>query len=39
MLALETTMRRSELVSLRWEQIVLERRVAHLPSTKKWQYA
>lgn len=33
-LALETAMRRSELVSLRWEHIDLERRVAHLPSTK-----
>lgn len=33
-LALETAMRLSELVSLRWEHIDLERRVAHLPSTK-----
>lgn len=33
-LAVETAMRRSEIVSLRWEHIDLERRVAHLPSTK-----
>lgn len=33
-LAVETAMRRSELVGLRWEHIDLERRVAHLPSTK-----
>lgn len=33
-LAVETAMRRSEIVGLRWEHIDLERRVAHLPSTK-----
>ena len=33
-LALETAMRRSELVRLRWEHIDLERRTAHLPDTK-----
>lgn len=33
-LALETAMRRSELVNLRWEHVDLHRRVAHLPSTK-----
>lgn len=33
-LAIETAMRRGEIVSLRWEHIDLERRVAHLPATK-----
>lgn len=33
-LAVETAMRRSEIAGLRWEHIDLERRVAHLPSTK-----
>lgn len=33
-LALETAMRRSEIVSLRWEHIDLAKRVAHLPDTK-----
>jgi integrase len=33
-LALETGMRRGELLSLRWENINLETRVAHLPLTK-----
>ena len=33
-LALETAMRRSEIVSLRWEHIDLKDRVAHLPKTK-----
>ena len=33
-LAVETAMRRGELVSLQWENIDLKRRVAHLPSTK-----
>jgi len=33
-LALETAMRQGELVSLRWENIDLNRRVAHLPDTK-----
>ncbi|MEE4460543.1 site-specific integrase, partial [Azotobacter chroococcum] len=33
-LAVETAMRRGELVSLQWENIDLQRRVAHLPSTK-----
>ncbi|HCE6497185.1 TPA: tyrosine-type recombinase/integrase [Pseudomonas aeruginosa] len=33
-LAIETAMRRGEIVSLRWEHIDLKRRVAHLPSTK-----
>lgn len=33
-LAVETAMRRSEIVGLRWEHIDLDRRVAHLPSTK-----
>lgn len=33
-LAVETAMRRSEITGLRWENIDLERRVAHLPSTK-----
>lgn len=33
-LAVETAMRRSEIISLRWEHIDLVRRVAHLPATK-----
>ncbi|APX83432.1 integrase [Methylorubrum extorquens] len=33
-LAVETGMRRGELLSLRWEHIDLDRRVAHLPLTK-----
>lgn len=33
-LAVETAMRRSELVSLRWEHVDLERRTAHLTATK-----
>ncbi|WP_194075174.1 integrase [Methylobacterium durans] len=33
-LAIETGMRRGELLSLRWEHIDLEKRVAHLPLTK-----
>jgi len=33
-LAVETAMRRGELVGLRWEHIDLDRRVAHLPATK-----
>ena len=33
-LAVETAMRRGEIVGLRWENIDLERRVAHLPETK-----
>lgn len=33
-LAVETAMRRGEIVSLRWEHIDLKRRVAHLPATK-----
>lgn len=33
-LAVETAMRRGEIVGLRWEHIDLVRRVAHLPSTK-----
>jgi integrase len=33
-LAVETAMRRSELVSLRWEHVDLSRRTAHLPKTK-----
>ncbi|MBO9745963.1 site-specific integrase [Xanthomonas phaseoli pv. dieffenbachiae] len=33
-LALETAMRRSEIVGLRWEHIDLAKRVAHLPDTK-----
>jgi len=33
-LALETAMRQGELVSLRWENIDLNRRIAHLPDTK-----
>jgi len=34
LLAVETAMRRGEIVGLRWEHIDLERRVAHLPATK-----
>ena len=33
-LALETAMRRGELLSLRWENVDLKRRTAHLPDTK-----
>ncbi|GJD64396.1 integrase [Methylobacterium frigidaeris] len=33
-LAIETGMRRGEILSLRWEHIDLEQRVAHLPMTK-----
>jgi integrase len=33
-LAIETGMRRGEILSLRWEHIDLDRRVAHLPMTK-----
>lgn len=33
-LAVETAMRRTEIVGLRWEHIDLNLRVAHLPSTK-----
>lgn len=33
-LAVETGMRRGELLSLRWEHVDLDRRVAHLPLTK-----
>ena len=33
-LAVETAMRRGEIVSLRWEHVDLKRRVAHLPATK-----
>lgn len=33
-LAIETAMRRGEIISLRWENIDLDRRVAHLPETK-----
>ncbi|ARL50264.1 site-specific integrase [Burkholderia pseudomallei] len=33
-LAVETAMRRGELVALRWEYVDLRRRVAHLPATK-----
>ncbi|VFR49428.1 Shufflon-specific DNA recombinase [plant metagenome] len=33
-MAVETAMRRGEIVGLRWEHIDLERRVAHLPATK-----
>jgi integrase len=33
-LAVETAMRRSEIVSLCWEHVDLTRRVAHLPATK-----
>lgn len=33
-LAVETAMRRSEIVSLQWQYVDLERRVVHLPATK-----
>ncbi|TSP09976.1 integrase [Cupriavidus campinensis] len=33
-LAVETAMRRGEIVTLRWEHIDMKRRVAHLPATK-----
>lgn len=33
-LAVETAMRRGEIVSLKWEHVDLKRRVAHLPATK-----
>lgn len=33
-LAVETAMRRGEIVNLKWEHIDLKRRVAHLPATK-----
>ncbi len=33
-LALETAMRRGELLALRWEHVDLKRRTAHLPDTK-----
>ncbi len=33
-LALETAMRRGEIIQLRWEHIDLNRRIAHLPDTK-----
>jgi len=33
-LALETAMRRGELIRLRWEHVDLKRRIAHLPDTK-----
>ncbi|KGX39203.1 integrase [Burkholderia pseudomallei] len=33
-LALETAMRRGELLSLQWENVDLQRRTAHLPDTK-----
>lgn len=33
-LAVETAMRRGEIVTLRWEHVDLKRRVAHLPATK-----
>lgn len=33
-LALETAMRRGELLSLRWENVDLQRQTAHLPDTK-----
>lgn len=33
-LAVETAMRRGEIMNLRWEHVDLERRVAHLPATK-----
>ncbi|AHI77807.1 phage integrase family protein [Burkholderia thailandensis USAMRU Malaysia  len=33
-LAVETAMRRGEIVDLRWEHVDLRRRVAHLPQTK-----
>ena len=34
LLALETAMRRGELLALRWEHVDLKRRVVHLPETK-----
>lgn len=34
LLALETAMRRGEILALRWEHVDLKRRVAHLPDTK-----
>lgn len=34
LLAIETAMRRGELLSLRWKNVDLDRRVAHLPLTK-----
>lgn len=37
LLALETAMRRGELLALRWENIRLKDRVAHLPMTKNGQ--
>lgn len=37
LLALETAMRRSELLSLRWENVRLKDRVAYLPMTKNGQ--
>lgn len=33
-IAVETAMRRSEIVAMRWEHVDLMRRVAHLPATK-----
>ncbi|MFM0205069.1 site-specific integrase [Paraburkholderia fungorum] len=33
-LAVETAMRRGEIISLQWEHVDVQRRVAHLPSTK-----
>ncbi|MBD3610958.1 MAG: site-specific integrase [Hydrogenovibrio crunogenus] len=33
-LALETAMRQGEILSLRWEHINLQKRIAHLPTTK-----
>jgi len=33
-LAVETAMRRGEIVTLRWEHVDVKRRVAHLPATK-----
>ncbi|ONA16683.1 site-specific integrase [Burkholderia pseudomallei] len=33
-LAVETAMRRGEIVTIRWEHVDLKRRVAHLPATK-----
>lgn len=36
-LALETAMRRGELLALRWDLIDLKRRIAHLPVTKNGQ--
>ena len=33
-IAVETAMRRSELAALRWENVDLKKRVAHLPKTK-----